>query len=196
MRKLLAGVAFAAVMSVAGQASAYGPNLITNGSFETGDFTGWSSTGAGPQFVAASGFDGITAQDGSYYAPLGAVGSDGYLSQTFTDTPGREYTASFYFTSDGGLPNDFGVTGPGGLSLPTMFNVAASPWTNYYGYFIGSGSDTILFNARNDPSYLGLDNVSVVATAPEASTWAMMMVGFAGLAFAGYRARRTAAAIV
>ena len=31
---------------------------------------------------------------------------------------------------------------------------------------------------------------------PEPSTWAMMGLGFAGLAFAGYRVRRTAAAIV
>jgi PEP-CTERM motif len=32
-------------------------------------------------------------------------------------------------------------------------------------------------------------------TVPEPSTWAMMLVGFAGLGFAGYRAsRRTAAA--
>jgi hypothetical protein len=37
--------------------------------------------------------------------------------------------------------------------------------------------------------------VSVNATVPEPSTWAMMLAGFAGLGFAGYRAsRRTAAA--
>jgi hypothetical protein len=33
-----------------------------------------------------------------------------------------------------------------------------------------------------------------VSTVPEPSTWAMMGLGFAGLAFAGYRARRTAIA--
>ena len=30
---------------------------------------------------------------------------------------------------------------------------------------------------------------------PEPSTWAMMGLGFAGLAFAGYRSRRSAAAV-
>jgi hypothetical protein len=32
-------------------------------------------------------------------------------------------------------------------------------------------------------------------TAPEASTWSMMVLGFAGVAFAGYRTSRKAAAI-
>ncbi len=34
----------------------------------------------------------------------------------------------------------------------------------------------------------------VTATVPEPSTWAMMMLGFAGLGFAGYRRSRKAAA--
>ncbi len=37
--------------------------------------------------------------------------------------------------------------------------------------------------------------VSLSSTVPEASTWAMMGIGFAGLAFAGYRTRRSSAAI-
>jgi hypothetical protein len=32
-------------------------------------------------------------------------------------------------------------------------------------------------------------------TAPEPSTWAMMVVGFAGLGFAGYRKSRKVAAV-
>jgi hypothetical protein len=36
--------------------------------------------------------------------------------------------------------------------------------------------------------------VSFVLTVPEPSTWAMMLVGFAGLGFAGYRASRRAVA--
>jgi hypothetical protein len=42
-----------------------------------------------------------------------------------------------------------------------------------------------------------LDYVSagVAASTPEPSTWAMMILGFAGLGFAGYRASRKAAAV-
>ena len=47
------------------------------------------------------------------------------------------------------------------------------------------------------PAWYDLDNVSVTSTAiPEASTWAMMVLGFAGLGFAGFRARRTAIAAI
>jgi PEP-CTERM motif len=38
----------------------------------------------------------------------------------------------------------------------------------------------------------GIDNVSYnFSTVPEASTWAMMLAGFAGLGFAGYRKARS-----
>ncbi len=47
------------------------------------------------------------------------------------------------------------------------------------------GNPTGLVVAFTDPSY----------SVPEPATWAMMGLGFAGLAFAGYRSRRTAAAI-
>jgi hypothetical protein len=40
----------------------------------------------------------------------------------------------------------------------------------------------------NGPSQL------TVATAPEASTWAMMLAGFAGIAFAGFRSHPRATA--
>jgi hypothetical protein len=34
-----------------------------------------------------------------------------------------------------------------------------------------------------------------ISDVPEASTWAMMIIGFAGLAFVGYRASRSNAAL-
>ena len=43
---------------------------------------------------------------------------------------------------------------------------------------------------------LGLETTGVIITpgTPEASTWVMMLVGFAGLGFAGYRASHKSAA--
>jgi hypothetical protein len=168
-------------------------NLINNGSFENGDFTGWTQGGnTGSTVVASSGFDGITAEDGNYFAALGPIGSDGTLSQTFTDTPGATYESIFYLASDGDTPNDFGVTGPGGLFIATMDDIPASPFVEYYGYFTGSGSDTITFNFRNDPGYLWLDNVSVISVVPEPATWGLMLAGM-GIAGASLRRRRIAA---
>ena len=40
-----------------------------------------------------------------------------------------------------------------------------------------------------------LSFVVVTAAVPEASTWAMMLIGFAGLGYAGYRTSRKSAAL-
>ena len=57
-------------------------------------------------------------------------------------------------------------------------------------------SYTYSFDYSNNTGDLGLPTDSLLtATAssvPEASTWAMLLLGFAGLGFAGYRARRAA----
>jgi hypothetical protein len=178
---------------VLGVSSSQAANLIINGSFETGDFTGWTQGGdTAYTSVVPSGFDGITAEDGDDYAALGPVGADGTLSQTFADTPGAIYLSSFWMASDGLTPNDFGATGPGSLFLPTMNDIPASGFVQYYGYFTGSGSDTITFNFRSDLGYLGLDDVSVTA-APEPATWGLMLAGL-GLAGASLRRRRSVAA--
>jgi hypothetical protein len=189
MKNLLA---VAAILAAGGAHAA--ANLITNGSFETGDFTGWTQGGnTGFTGVVTSGFDGITAEDGNYFAALGPVGSDGTLSQTFTDTPGVTYESSFWLASDGDTPNDFSVTGPGTLSLPTQTDIPAQPFEQFFGFFTGSGLDTITFTFRNDPGYLGLDNVSVTSTVPEPAAWASMILGL-GLAGAALRRRKVIAA--
>jgi hypothetical protein len=47
--------------------------------------------------------------------------------------------------------------------------------------------------ASGGPPFSLLDGVSLTGGAPEPSTWAMMFIGFAGLAYAGLRNRRRAA---
>ena len=89
IRFLMAGaIAFGAVFSQAAHAVA-----INNGSFETGDFTGWSTGGSFVQtFVTAASYGSISgAKDGSYWAALGSEMADGTLSQTITDTAGGSY---------------------------------------------------------------------------------------------------------
>ena len=46
----------------------------------------------------------------------------------------------------------------------------------------------------NDASWFGA-NIELSGSVPEPSTWAMMLLGFAGLGFAGYRKTRKAASI-
>jgi hypothetical protein len=182
MKLLKMGALVAAAALFAGGAQA--SELITNGSFETGDFTAWTLGGNvdGFTFVASSGFDGINAVDGSFYAALGAIGSDNSLSQTFNDVAGATYQASFWLASDGDTPNDFSVVGPGSLFLNQLNDIPQSGFIEYVGTFVGNGTDTITFYSRNDPGYLGLDLVSVQGQGvPEPATWAMMLLGFGGL---------------
>ncbi len=62
----------------------------------------------------------------------------------------------------------------------------------------GGCNSSFLDCAINDPGASGgppfslLDNVSLTAV-PEASTWTMMLAGFAGLGYAGFRSRRRSA---
>ena len=51
--------------------------LIADGSFETGDFTGWTQSG-NTEFTSVfdQNYDGLYAQDGIYYALLGPAGTD------------------------------------------------------------------------------------------------------------------------
>jgi hypothetical protein len=53
-----------------------------------------------------------------------------------------------------------------------------------------SGKVSFLDNGPSDFRGNLLDNVVVSTAVPEASTWAMMVAGFVGLGFAGYRARK------
>jgi hypothetical protein len=72
------------------------------------------------------------------------------------------------------------IAGPGNPTPPS---------TNYYGVVVGYTDPINGFTA----DYTSADGL--VFAAPEPSTWAMMVLGFAGLGFAGYRASRKAAAI-
>jgi hypothetical protein len=73
-------------------------------------------------------------------------------------------------------------------------------WTSgaYGGVTPGSYDSSFTISFTQTPAHLGsISDSATLATppaaAPEASTWAMMIIGFAGLGFAGYRASRKSA---
>ena len=85
-----------------------GVNLLENGDFETGDFTGWV-----PEFNpnvdnANVGEPGVGAQDGDFAAELALASGVSELRQTFPAAPGDEFCLEGFMLTENALP--FGAT--------------------------------------------------------------------------------------
>jgi hypothetical protein len=79
-------------------------NLITNGGFETGDFSGWMVFGTDNAVVGAQPF---TLPHSGNFQALFASG-DNSISQNVTTTPGNSYVINFWLAAnvrEGGLPS-------------------------------------------------------------------------------------------
>jgi len=146
--------------------------LVENGGFETGDFTGWDLFGGDTKDndVTNVEINGIAPHSGNYYAELGSAGSLSYLSQTLATTAGESYVLSLWLNSPDGLaPNQFEVLW-NGTTLFNQTNLPATGWTNLQFVVAATVTNTVLeFGFRDDPSILGLDDVSVNPDRPSIS---------------------------
>ena len=205
---LLLGVAAAGAM-IAAPAVA-GMNYVQDGDFNSpwgGSFTTYNSGDTiGPWTVTGASVDLI---GGYWQAPTingGSVDLDGNAPGGITQTisglnAGETYDLSFYLS---GNPD-------GGPSTKTV-DVSVGSLSEAFSYTTGDNSEsnmayelvTVQFQAgqSNALTFTSLDGggspygpvvggVSITAV-PEPSAWAMMGLGFAALACAGYRARRVA----
>jgi len=189
--KLLLGVVALTVVLVS--PSAFAQNLVTNGSFETGYWTGWTTGGNfADTEVVSSPFYGYESEDGSYFALLGPVGSPGALSQTFSDQAGAQYTFSFYLAGRGDHPSFFSAMWDGTTLL--SLTDPDHQWQQYSFTEIGTGHDSISFSFQDDPGYMALDNIVVssngsgTGTTPEPSSF--ILLGSGVLALGGLARRK------
>jgi hypothetical protein len=176
--RFIARSGVAAVLLAAGAAQA---NLVTNGGFETGDFSGWTVS-SDPVF---DGVDTGAPHDGSYAAFFGNPGTS-TIKQTIATVAGSYYKVSFWLQLESDVtgvaaPNafsyDFGsYTGQGSL-----VNAAAFGYTEFDAIFTASGPTTDLaFHFSDAPAFWDLDSVSV--TLPEPGSIALLAAaGLAGI---------------
>jgi len=161
--------------------SPYAPaNLITNGDFATGDFTGWNVTHAnsgsnlsvanGAAIFAAtgSGFDSISQSFATTTGTFYSLSFDLFISNAFQNTPDTAFQVLFNGTVIFSSPN---INAP--LTTLTFTNLQA----------IGSSTNLVFRGRRNNPGFIDLDNVDVTTgVVPDTGRSALLMtIGLLGL---------------
>ena len=186
-------------------------NLVTNGGFETGDFTGWTLTGSG----GGVAIDNTAAHSGSYDAAfsLTSGGTTASLTQSIATTAGQSYSLSFWLFDQAAVPgNDTMTVTFGGFTDALLWSgLNATSYANVQltvpGSDITGTSTNLAFAATIDPNPSGvpgvggaggpfnLDDIVLTANsaaAPEPPAAWLLAVGVAALGLAARRRRAQA----
>jgi len=182
MRKLLLMLLCSASLILPRVACA---NIVFNGGFEIGDFTGWILSGN----PIPGNVDGSLPHSGQFAANLFAQDSPAFMEQQLSTTPGSVYKLTYFLDSDGQIPNRF-LAQVNGSTLFDQLDIPAQSYTSHSFTFTAIGASTDLkFGFRNDPGMFHLDDIAVDAI-PEPSVMCFL-IALAVLIFTG----RTAAAL-
>jgi hypothetical protein len=182
-----------------------GPNLLVNGSFQTGDFTGWTLAGnTGGTLVQTAGGLGAGAtapgEPDPFYAAFGPHGSIGLLYQSIPTQAGHTYTFSFWMAFKGSDPNNLVNALWNSVNAGPPFPMINPPSTGTgsgaYRFFslteAGTGAPTLVgFEAQNNPDYFSIDGVAVNDLSAIPEPGALALLAFGGVLVAGAAWRRS-----
>jgi len=193
---ILAMVALMAGVSGAG---------VNNGSFETGDLTGWTAPSGNVAAVTSHG--SYSPVDGTYFAVLagGSTNAPYSLSQQFTASAGDILAFNYFWDSGDYVPyDDWGkgsILDATGGPVATLFSVSIGtlgdyvdvPWTPVSYTFATGGTFTLTFEVANSGDYMnnsfvGVDDVTL--TQAQVPVPGAVLLGMLGLSAAGVRLRR------
>lgn len=142
--------------------------IVNNGGFETGTFSGWTLNGSSAFNIVSP--SSLFVHSGNYGAALAQFGSPGYLAQTLATAPEQIYELSLWLenptNSVGATPNQFLVQW-NGTTVFNETNLPFTPWTNLQFVVTATSDSTDLqLGFEDDPYYLGLDDISVIPLPP------------------------------
>ena len=195
MLRKLALFAMVAMFFFAVQAGRANADLITNGNFGTGDFTGWTVGGDTVNaFYSVYGHDSVLPNGN--YAQFFTYGAPVTISQTLATSPGTVYTVSFslYNSDHSGSPGDISSYNEfqalwNGSVIPSvhLVNAPAFNWTEYeFTATAASPSAVLTFSFQQDGSNFNFTNASAVPV-----PGALLLFGPGLLGLMGVRRRIT-----
>jgi hypothetical protein len=169
-----------------------GSNVVATGfgTLDTTDLT--SASTSSPASAGVNGNDafvtigsGSAAVYGGFSGPasFGSGGSGFAASSTSGSVFGIFAGGPSLFAPTGYTSGSF-ISGSATYDSTTIAGLDLTPGTYTYTWGTGPDADSLVVN------------IGTVSPVPEASTWAMMLLGFAGIGFMAYRKRKSAALAV
>lgn len=215
MRTLIVAAAAIALSTSANAAT----NLVVNGGFEVGtspagstelsvgstSLFGWTVLSKGVTYVDNTVWD---AAAGTRSIELGVDSGQGGLRQrVFGFNVGSKYVLSFNLSANpfdtANRPHDFrDLTSVSG-GLPQIYNytiTAANSPTNMlyqtisYEFFASAKHQDLQFRSLTRGAFAPVIDTVSISAVPEASTWAMLIVGFGMVGLASRQRKRTVVA--
>jgi hypothetical protein len=193
-------VAATIAMAIAAWSAAFAGNIVVNGGFEAGSTVAtnppWTVTdfldpfGEGIDFGIDTSPANAQSGNNSFY---GMGFNDGFdpvvptvLSQTLSTLPGHVYNVSLGFANFGGGLGELEILWGGNVIYDNP-NIGPQGYTNIFLQTKATSASTTLSIELSDLGGfpLNVDNVSV----PEPATWAVLLLGLAGMGFVRHRVR-------